>query len=322
MAPFRRPGLAEDDQKEVRPEVFRPRNHAKMPFHQQATHIPTQAMFGGDEESVVSSLSAMSDLESLYVESSAKFHTHNPRDQYLLCQRLPGQDYKELLGDEPAEKDSRGSSALLNGFLDGNDDDDDNWEDVIFAATNRPASQRESEYSPKPLHGIDPAEQERIDFNRAIVESILRPASQRESESSPKPLHPAEQESIDFNRAIIESILQQAEDEKKRPSLKKEPRKEKRPSKMSTKKVAPSDGKKKSKKPKKTGKENPERIKVDKKTDRHVKNENELKMGRHIQKENASKAPISPRREEKAKKERGSMWSSSKGLKTPKRTVR
>eukprot|EP00980_Cylindrotheca_fusiformis_P008948 scaffold1909_cov130-Cylindrotheca_fusiformis.AAC.15 len=226
MAPFRRPGLAEDDDEgEIRPEFFRPpRNTVSKPFHVAKANPIT--MIGDDEESVVSSLSTLSDLESLYVESSAKFHTHNPRDQYLLCQRLPGQRGSGgLLGDESEESEERGSSGLLNGFVGGqNDDDDDDWDDIVFAATNRPNN---------------------------------GPAKPRKPRSVPSPravVDPEEQERLDFNRAVLESIKQQEEDEKRRYSLIERQQSEKQSSKTSSKKSSSSDSKKnkKSKKAKKT----------------------------------------------------------------------
>lgn len=282
MAPFRRPGLAEDDQGEGRPEIFRPRNYTEKPLYRQATRVPSHTMVGGDDESVVSSLSAMSDLESLYVESSAKFHTHNSRDQYLLCQQLPGQSNKGLLGGyDQGGNDRRSSSALLNGFIDENNDDDDNWEDVVFAATNCPSSQRERITAPESQHTIAPEEQERMDFNQAV----------------------------------LESILQQEEDETRRQLPKNEPVKQKRPSKKSSKKISPSDGTMTANKAKKTRKDGSEGTMLEAVVDRTATYENELRLERTEQKENRSSPSISPRRDDNKKKQRSSLWKSFKSKK-------
>lgn len=172
MPPFRRPGLAEDDDgAEARPEAASQRRKT-FPYAQPPTRtnrVPVHHAMC-DEESVVSGLSATSDLDSLYLESSAqKMQYHNPRDQYLLCQRLPGQ-----FGDtsDPALLKEHGSSTLMSGFIDENDNDD-NWEDVVFAATRVPASERTPRKSTSDLQRstIDPVEQERENIQNIILEA-------------------------------------------------------------------------------------------------------------------------------------------------------
>ncbi|CAJ1934820.1 unnamed protein product [Cylindrotheca closterium] len=170
MAPFRRPGL-EDDEAESRPDTLRPRPPhtfrgppAYSAMHQYGpSHSST-----GDEDSVVSGLSAMSDLESLYLESSSSNRPKNAREQYLLAQRLPGQ-----AGNDRSSGEARsGLSNLLNGFIDENDDEEDNWQDMVYAATLQHS--RQSQVGRIKKETIDPAEQERLDLNRAIAESRLQ----------------------------------------------------------------------------------------------------------------------------------------------------
>ncbi|KAL3936408.1 MAG: hypothetical protein SGBAC_008271 [Bacillariaceae sp.] len=168
MAPFRRPGL-EDDEAESRPDTLRPRPSPSFrgpPAYSKTHQHATSHSFAGDEDSVVSGLSAMSDLESLYVESSSNNRPKDARDQYLLAQRLPGQ----ASSDNASEKRS-GPTNLLNGFLDENDDEEDNWEDIVYAATLQQS--RQPEVAPKQQQTVDPVEQERLDMNRAIAESRL-----------------------------------------------------------------------------------------------------------------------------------------------------
>jgi hypothetical protein len=142
MPRFRRPGLAEDDDgAEVRPEAINQARRNTLPYSQPTTRInrvPAHAMC--DEESVISGLSATSDLDSLYLESSKqKTQYANDRDKHLLYQRLPGQFGNNE--SNPTLLKENGSNALLSGFIDENDNED-NWEDVVFAATRLPASER------------------------------------------------------------------------------------------------------------------------------------------------------------------------------------
>lgn len=170
MAPFRRPGL-EDDEAESRPDTLRPRPPPSFrgPSAYSKTHQhATSHSFAGDEDSVVSGLSAMSDLESLYVESSSNNRPKDARDQYLLAQRLPGQ----ASSDNASREERSGPTNLLNGFLDENDDEEDNWEDMVYAATLQQSRQPQVTF--KQQQTVDPAEQERLDMNRAIAESRLQ----------------------------------------------------------------------------------------------------------------------------------------------------
>jgi len=105
----------------------------------------------------------MSDLESLYLESSSKDRPTNARDHYLLAQRLPGQ--------ATSVKDYSGPANLLNGFAAENDDEEDNWEDMVYAATIQQPDQ--PQVTPRQQPRIDPAERERLELNRAIAESRL-----------------------------------------------------------------------------------------------------------------------------------------------------
>eukprot|EP00526_Cylindrotheca_closterium_P001146 CAMPEP_0113632130 /NCGR_PEP_ID=MMETSP0017_2-20120614/16697_1 /TAXON_ID=2856 /ORGANISM="Cylindrotheca closterium" /LENGTH=239 /DNA_ID=CAMNT_0000542667 /DNA_START=62 /DNA_END=778 /DNA_ORIENTATION=+ /assembly_acc=CAM_ASM_000147 len=169
MAPFRRPGL-EDDEAESRPDTLRPRPPPSFrgPPAYSSTHQVPSHSYAGDEDSVVSGLSAMSDLESLYLESSSNNRPKDARDQYLLAQRLPGQ----ATNDSSSGNERSGPTNLLNGFIDENDDEEDKWEDMVYAATLQQS--RQSQVAPKPQQTIDPAEQERLDLNRAIAESRLQ----------------------------------------------------------------------------------------------------------------------------------------------------
>ena len=138
MPPFRRPGLAEDDVEE-RPEPS-PRPYALQPCNMNISMYHA----GDGDESVVSGLSAQSDLESVYLESSS-----NQQNIFLQCQLLPGSSNRnshpssrtrldDLAPAAAEERQPKRSSTLLMPFNDDNDDDD-NWEDLIFAATNQSA---------------------------------------------------------------------------------------------------------------------------------------------------------------------------------------
>jgi len=131
MAPFRRPGLAEDDMDGEAPRPAAIRTRA-LPFHNYpSSPISAHTMISaGDEESVVSSLSAMSDLESLYIESAPrKQYGHNERDQHLLCQHLPPSGKSYLLS--PRREEEKEPSAYLKSFED--EDDQDDWQNIMLA---------------------------------------------------------------------------------------------------------------------------------------------------------------------------------------------
>jgi hypothetical protein len=144
MAPFRRPGLAEDDDTGIRPTAIR---HRALPFHNQPQKIHSMISSVDEEESVVSGLSAMSDLESLYIENSTmRPHVPNQRDQFLLYQRLPPSNTafsRNMLN--PSREEEKESSNCMNGFNDDLDNED-NWEALMMAVTSD-KTKRESQKS-------------------------------------------------------------------------------------------------------------------------------------------------------------------------------
>merc|ERR1711935_732969 len=108
-------------------------------------------------------------------------------------------------------------TTLLNGFINESDDEEDDWQDRIYAATLQ--DQRKPQAAPKQQQRIDPAEQEKLDMNRAIAESRLQ--HEREQERKQK-----------WMAQILEG------DESPEKEKKKGSKKSKKPSKNSKKKGA------------------------------------------------------------------------------------
>ena len=195
MAPFRRPGLADDDSEE-RPQLTQ-RAYSLHPYHM---NIPVPAKDG--DESVISGLSAQSDLDSVYLESSP--NEDNKEILFQQNQLLPSDknvSSKRLDELDSAERKPKGSSPLLMPFNDENDEED-NWEDLVFKATNqyKIEGQRKSNSD------------ETFDV---VVEEMARPRHKQKKQKSKKKVSPEKKQRDDSERTSSKKKSKKNKKEKK-----------------------------------------------------------------------------------------------------------
>ena len=179
-------------------------------------NIPVPANDG--DESVISGLSAQSDLDSVYLESSP-----NEDNKEILFQQnrlLPSDKnvsskrFDEL---DSAERKAKGSSPLLVPFNDENDEED-NWEDLVFKATNqyKIEGQRKSNSD------------ETFDV---VVEEMARPRQKQKKQKSKKKVSPEKNQRNDSERSSSKKKSKKNKKEKKdkeKSSKKKKDKKEKK----------------------------------------------------------------------------------------------
>ena len=215
MTPFRRPGLAEDDSEE-RPQLTQ-RAYSLHPYHM---NIPVPANDG--DESVISGLSAQSDFDSVYLESSP--NEDNKEILFQQNQLLPSDknvSSKRLDEFDSAERKPKGSSPLLMPFNDENDEED-NWEDLVFKATNqyKIEGQRKSNSD------------ETFDV---VVEEMARPRQKQKKQKSKKKVSPEKNSERSSSKKKSKKEKKDKEKSSKKKKDKKEKKKESRDIKGETK---------------------------------------------------------------------------------------
>ena len=152
MTPFRRCGLADEDEIGASPVALRYRHPRTLSY---CSGSDTKDDGGGgdsawEEDSVVSAMTTISDLESVYNETSSKFHPLNLRERFLLRHRLPQPSRTVSMVLSEHERRLLSTVATAHSINDL-EDEKESWEDEDILDNNFLPENPHERHEPRPM---------------------------------------------------------------------------------------------------------------------------------------------------------------------------